>query len=88
MELIATYFVGDIFEILDHENSFEVNSTVCPSYKGKPFQIFVSDDSDVVFVYNEGYIEKIHDGRYFLMLDGSGYWSHDLQSLEKLMADF
>lgn len=90
MEKIATYFVGDLFEMMDDENRIVFNSVVCPSLKNNSIEVFVSDDADEILLYQRsngdisgGYIERLHSGKYFLMLENQGFISDDLQALEQ-----
>ena len=90
MEKIATYFVGDLFEMMDDENRIVFNSVVCPNLKNNSIEVFVSDDADEILLYQRsngdtsaGYIERLHGGKYFLMLENQGFISDDLQALEQ-----
>ena len=74
MAPIATYFVGDIAEMLDENNGITLNGVA----------VWVSEDAETVYVYKDGYFERLSDGRYFLLLENQGIHSHDFKHIENL----
>lgn len=75
MGLIAEYFVGDIMEFLDDDNHIKLNGV----------DVYVSDDADVIMVYDEGYIEELHDGGFLLTIENQGYRDINIQRLETIL---
>ena len=74
MTPIATYFVGDIAEMLDENNGITLNGVA----------VWVSEDAENVYVYKDGYFERLSDGRYFLLLENQGIYSRDFKYIEDL----
>ena len=70
----ATYFVGDIAEMLDEDRGITLNGVA----------VWVSEDAENVYVYEDGYFEKLMDGRYFLLLENQGIHSRDFKHIEDL----
>lgn len=91
MRQVASFFVGDILEMMDDENRIVFNPIGCPSLVNGPIEVFVSDDADEVLLYQgsdgaAGYIERLHSGKYFLMLENQGFISDDLEALEQRLS--
>lgn len=92
---VASYFVGDLFEMMDDENRIVFNSVVCPRLGKRSIEVFISDDADEILLYrgvggdtSAGYIERLHNGKYFLLLENQGFLSDDLKALEHKLFDW
>ena len=88
MKQVADFFVGDILEMMDDDNRIVFDPIGCPDLVNGPMEVFVSDDADEIFLYQgldgtAGYIERLHSGKYFLMLENQGFMSNDLEALEQ-----
>lgn len=92
---VASYFVGDLFEMMDDDNRIVFNSIVCPTLGKTSIEVFISDDADEILLYkgtgddtSAGYIERLHNGKYFLLLENQGLLSDDLKVLERKLFDW
>lgn len=91
MKQVADFFVGDILEMMDDENRIVFDPISCPDLVNGPMEVYVSDDADEILLYQgsdgaAGYIERLHSGKYFLMLENQGFMSDDLEALEQRLS--
>ena len=70
----ATYLVSDIAERLDENRGITLNGVA----------VWISEDAETVYVYKDGYFERLSDGRYFLLLENQGIHSRDFKYIEDL----
>jgi len=85
---VAVFFVGDIFEMLDDDNHIEFNEINCPGIGNSPVDVYVSDDADAIHVYVEGYIERLHDGTFLLIIENQSYRDNQLERLEQILFEW
>jgi hypothetical protein len=85
---VAVFFVGDVIEMLDDNNHIEFNETTCPGLGNSTVDVYVSDDADAIHVYLEGYIERLHDGTFLLIIENQSYRDDQLGRLEQILFEW